>query len=89
VASLSGDWHIDLLGLDITYDWDEIRRLEAAGETVDEDDHVYAVEVVATGLIRRPTPEEIQQIKAVSAERRTRLAPIPIPLRDFRGRQSA
>ena len=56
------------LGLFVFHDWPTIDRLEAAGETVDIDDHIIQVEEVATGVIRPPTAEEVRQIRELAAK---------------------
>jgi hypothetical protein len=55
----------ETLGLAAFHDWPTIDRLEAAGETVDIDDHITLVEEVATGMLRPPTPDEVRQLRAL------------------------
>ncbi len=76
---VTGDPHVDELGLFLWHDWPAIDELERAGQVVDPDDHLQAVEDVATGTYRQPAPAEVERIKAVTRLARMRRMRVGIP----------
>ncbi len=70
MASVRGDPYVDRLGYFVHHDWTAIDAAECDSPDVDIEDYILALEDLASGAVRVPTPEELAAVKAVTLARR-------------------